>query len=51
MEDNASDFVSVDVDSAFEFLHNVDMDSVAAIAEVHTISAFRVKLSSVGECS
>jgi hypothetical protein len=27
------------------------MDSVADIAEVHAISAFRVKLSSVGECS
>jgi hypothetical protein len=51
MEGYAYDFVSVDVNSTFGFLHSVDMDSVADIAEVHAISAFRVKLSSVGECS
>lgn len=51
MEGNAYDVVSVDVNFTFGFLCSVDMDSVSEIAMVHAISAFRVRLSSVRECS
>lgn len=51
MEGNTYDVVSADVNFTFGFLYSVDMDSVADIAEIHAIFAFRVRLSSVGECS
>jgi hypothetical protein len=41
----------VDVDSALECLHRVDVGCIATVSEVHAASIFSFEVSRMSECS